>query len=81
MEVIAHHGVGQAFDRKDGSKKLDPIADPLASMLVAGSRLRVVSAQKRATHTTVNAVEDLDLPRIHDFASSLPSHEFAPLKE
>jgi hypothetical protein len=79
--MIAEDRVGQTVDAERRSESLKSLADPLSSMFIASTGVAILAAEKRASNAAMNAVEDLDLRRIHDFAPSLSPHEFAPLKE
>jgi hypothetical protein len=58
MEMIGHHLESKPIDTEDPRQKLQPIAHPLASMLIVLPRELVDSAQKSTPHATIDAMRN-----------------------
>jgi len=54
--VITHDGIGTKINRKYGTKQLDAIYDPLATVFEVETRKWVRPAQEGAPHTPGDAV-------------------------
>jgi hypothetical protein len=78
MQMITQDRVGQAVDGEDRCQELAALSNPPPAMFEALSSDRIISTESCATYTTMKAVKDLDLPRIHVFTASFPSHELPP---
>ncbi|WP_246114677.1 hypothetical protein [Rubripirellula tenax] len=75
MNVVVHHGVGQAVNGKNAGQELQSLPNPLTSMLKGLPRDRIISAQESPPDTALDAVNDLNLGRIKNLATSKPGHK------
>ncbi len=74
MEVIAHHRIDADVNRKDRRQMLEPLANPIATMLVVLTRIKIDATKERPPHTAGDAMINTDFTAGHDLATSVRGH-------
>ena len=74
MEMVGKNGKAKDFNRYVFGQKLKPFSNLLAAMFVVLSADRIFPAQKPATHTAINAMNNVDFVLRTTFSTTQTSH-------
>ena len=76
--MIGHHRESEHINTEDPRQKLQPIAHPLASMLIVLPRELIDPAQKPTPHAPINAMHNLNFTRRQNLTPIDSCHDFFP---
>ena len=75
MEMVTHHAKPEQIHAEHASEELQPILNPLSSVIVVLTRNRIISAKEPTSHTPIDAMHDLNLILSQHFTSIHTSHD------
>ncbi len=71
MQVMAHHGPGINFARKNTAEFQNSLFDPELAVLEASLGVRINATQPRAPHAAIDAVESACVIWLYELAAGL----------